>query len=900
MKDSERWLELERCYHMALERPPGERASFIEHACAEDEWLRRELESLLAHEQEDDDFLDRPAMEVAAQELAVDGGETEPASIEPGSVVGPYKILEQIARGGMGVVYRAEQQYPVRRVVALKIIKPGMDTREVVARFESERQALALMDHPAIAKVFDAGSTPQGRPYFVMEYVVGVSITEYCDQHKLTIPQRLNLFVSVCQGVQHAHYKSIVHRDLKPSNILVVEVDGKPVPKIIDFGVAKALSDPLTSSTVTSLTSLGGVIGTPHYMSPEQADSASPDVDTRTDVYSLGVVLYELLVGILPLDFSGTPFNHFADKLRDEDAKRPSTKMRTLSRHRVVSAQNRSANSAALIQLLRGDLDAITLKALEKDRTRRYATPSELAADIERYLRHDPVLARPAGIGYRARKYLRRHRLGVAVGAFTAVLLVSAAITQRIELQQTRRERDRADRVTEFMTGMFNVSDPSEARGNDIRAREILDKASQNIGKGLAKDPQLQAQMMDVMGTVYMELGLYNKAETLLREAVEIRRRVLGSSNADTLRSMTSLGDVLRLESRYPEAEKWLRESVDRRRVLLGAEHRDTLNAISRLANLLDNEGRFPEAEKMNRAARDAAKRVLGTQDAVTIDLSKLLAVDLSYQGRYAEAEKEFREVLAMNRRAYGSEHPRVLAAVTNLGAILQNEHRYAEAEKFYREGLQIERKVLGPEHPATLLTMGNLGQTLAHEGRHLEGVKVLSEVLDAKRRKLGPENRSTLVTAGNLAGTLNQAGKYAEAEQLVRQTLETERRVLGPEHSDTLNTWEVLGDILKAQKRYSEAEKVDRVTFEDRRKVLGVNHRDTAASAYKLGRILALRGKRDEALSTLRFAVEHALSKIYRLELEKTDDLKSLRGDSRLQAILATSRQNASAPKPN
>src|SRR5580700_1486476 len=351
-----------------------------------------------------------------------------PGEAIPGAVIDSYRLLQPIGRGGMGEVWLAEQKEPVRRRVALKLIKAGMDTREVVARFESERQALALMDHPAIAKVFDGGSTLQGRPYFVMEYVTGIPITDYCDKHKLTMRQRLELFVSVCDGVQHAHQKAILHRDLKPSNILVGEVDGKPAPRIIDFGVAKATAQRLTADTM--FTRVGAVVGTPGYMSPEQADSVGADVDTRTDVYSLGVVLYELLVGALPLDFSKTTPDEFARRLRDEDAPRPSTKLRTLGARTTLTAQNRGADPPTLARQLRGDLDAITLKALEKDRARRYATPSDLSSDIGRYLRNEPVLARPASAGYRARKYIRRHRVGVGVAAAAAVLLISVTLVQ--------------------------------------------------------------------------------------------------------------------------------------------------------------------------------------------------------------------------------------------------------------------------------------------------------------------------------------------------------------------------------------------------------------------------------------------------------------------------------------
>ncbi len=652
-----------------------------------------------------------------------------------GAAIGPYHLLELIGTGGMGEVWLAEQKHPIRRRVALKLIKPGMDTREIVARFGSEQQALALMDHPTIAKVFDAGSTPQGRPYFVMEYVPAIPITIYCDKHKLTTRERLELFIQACDGVQHAHQKAIIHRDLKPTNILVTEVDGKPVPKIIDFGVAKAISQRLTAETM--FTSAGAILGTPEYMSPEQADSGGDDIDTRTDVYSLGVVLYELLVGALPLDLRKLSFDEMLRRLREEDTPRPSTKVRTLGEQSVTSAQNRRTEVTTLSRQLRGDLDAITLKALEKERPRRYGSPSELATDIGRYLRNEPVVARPASLGYRARKYIRRHRLAVAVATGLLLLLACFAIVQGMQLRRITRERDRADRITDFMTSMFKVSNPSEARGNKVTAREILDRASNDIDTGLANDPELQAQMMHVMGTVYFQLALYSRAHALLTRAVEIRRDVLGPDNPDTLRSINNLANTFYAEGQYREAEKRHRLVFDSVRRRLGLEHPETIMALSDLAVDLMSDHRYAEAEKLNREVLDIRRRILGPDHRDTTNSMDNLAEVLDGEGRYAEAEKLQRQVVDVQRRVLGPDHPDTLKSVNNLAATLAFMGQYSEAEKLIGDTLPRLRQVLGPDHPDTAMATYNLACLAAHTGQNEKSLALLRQAVD---HGLGPD----------------------------------------------------------------------------------------------------------------------------------------------------------------
>jgi len=767
----------------------------------------------------------------------------------PGNMIGPYCLLALIGEGGMGQVWLAEQKQPVRRQVAIKLIKAGMNTREVVARFESERQALALMDHPAIAKVFDAESTPEGRPYFVMEFVVGVHITDYCDQHKLTTRQRLELFILVCEGVQHAHQKAIIHRDLKPSNILVTEVDGKPMPRIIDFGLAKAVSPGFDAETM--FTQVGAVVGTLGYMSPEQAGLASEDIDTRTDVYSLGVVLYELLVGALPLDFRKLAYDQVLRQLREQDAPRPSTRLRTRGGDSVTTAQNRGVDPPALARQLRGDLDAIALKALEKDRERRYGTPLELAADIERYLRNEPVIAHAPTTGYRARKYMRRHRLGVAVAGMAAVLLVGFAVAQTIQLRRITRERDRADRISAFMTGMFKVSDPSELRGNSITAREILDKAAKEIdtGTGLRNDPELQAKMMFTMAETYYGLGLDSRAQPLLERVVEIQRRVLGPERRETLASMSLLASTVSRQGNVAKAEKMVRETLDIQRRVLGPDP-DTLVSMRRLADALLGELRLPEAEKEYREVLDIQRRTLGPEHPDTLLSERRLATALRAEFRYDEAEKDFREVFDIQRRTLGAEHPDTLHAMKQLADLMIVQGRLAEAEQLNRETLALQRRVLGPDNPDTLGVMGSLAITLMEEGRYVEAEKEYRETLDGMRRVLGPAHGKTLYTLEYLAIDITHEGRYHDAEKLFHEAIETAGK----------------GD---------QPYKVG---------VAWVN--------FSSGAVVA--GRRDDALKYLEQAIDYG----YGPPESITGDpaLKPLHGDPRFDALIARARQNAAA----
>jgi eukaryotic-like serine/threonine-protein kinase len=813
---------------------------------------------------------------------------------DPGAI-GAYQLVRKLGEGGMGQVWLAEQTVPVKRQVALKLIKGGLYDSAVIQRFESERQSLAVMNHPAIAKVFDAGSTADGQPYFVMEYVDGLPVTRYCDHKKLKIRERLELFIKVCEGVQHAHQKAIIHRDLKPSNVLVGEVDGKPMPRIIDFGIAKAISSQVGSEQ-TMLTQLGALVGTPGFMSPEQADPSVLDVDTRADVYSLGVILYVLLTGTLPFDaeqWKKKPLDEVLRQLREEDPPSPSTKLGGDMNTATVTAEQRGTLPHHLMSLLKGDLDWITMKALEKDRARRYGTPAELAADIQRYLENRPVVARPTSAGYRLKKYVQRHRTGVTLAAVSALLLVGFSVAQAVQLRRITRERDRADRISQYMAGMFKVSDPNEAKGNSITAREILDKASEEIKTGLSKDPELQAQLMNTMANVYTNLGVFSRAEALAEQAVATGRRAVGSRNQTTLNSMSLLSFLLTREGRYTDAEKLLRETIEGQRGVFGSKHPATLASMRYLASTLEVEGRYAEADRLQRQALDTARSALGPEHWETLLCMNVMANILDDEGRQAEAEKLYRETAEIQRRTLGSEHPDTLTTMSNLGAVLKEEGHLEEAEKIQRETLAIRTRVLGAESPDTLVVKLNLGNTLDSAGRLVEAEKLYRETLEAQRHALSADNPEALSTLSSLAGNLHEQRHNAEAEELGRQALDARRRVLGPNHPDTLKSMDDLARILSSDGKFEEARKLYGELVDIASKAPGQT--GLAGAWYDFACGAAIAGKQDQALENLRQAVDHGYKDGE--HMSKDEDLKSLRGDLRFEEIVRSATKLGAVP---
>ncbi len=858
MTTGRRWERVKDLLHQAIQLDPARRTHFLDEACSSDVALRAEVESLLVAEADvRSGFLESPP-------LGAGSPHSDDAILKLGQIFAQrFQLIRKLGEGGMGQVWLADQASPVRRQVALKLIKAGMYDEAVVRRFESERQSLAIMDHPAIAKVFDAGTASQGQPYFVMEYVPGLPITEYCDQKKLTIPERLQLLIQACEGVQHAHQKAIIHRDLKPANILVVEVDGNPVPRIIDFGLAKAITPQVEGQSL--YTQLGHFMGTPGYVSPEQADPTVQDIDTRTDVYSLGVVLYVLLAGSHPFETKQRqPFDEWLRRLREEEPSRPSTKVSIDRVTLTATAAARGTEPRQLVSLLRGDLDWITMKALEKDRARRYGAPSELAADILRYLNHEPVAARPASAGYRLRKYARRHRVGVAVAAGLVLLLAAFSILQAVQLRRITRERDRANRerdratrITDFMTNMFKVSDPNQARGNSVTAREILDKASKDVSSGLAKDPEAQSEMMRVMSRTYQGLGLYPRAHELAQTALDARLRLLGPDDPKTLESMAQMATVLIYEGHYPQAEKLERQALAGEHRVLEPGDPLTLETMDHLAVILEHEGHYDQAEKLEREVVDVGSRKLGAENEQILRAMSNLGVALWNQARYEEAEQSYRQLLKVDRRVLGSDDPRTLIAAGNLALALKSEGRFSEAEPLYREVLSVQQRVLGPEHQAPAFTMENLAGLLTQEGHLAEAEKLSRETLAIRTRILGPEHSDTLWSKMNLADELFREGHINEAEKLQREAVRTSIRVLGPENPSTLGYQSGLARTLTKEGRYSAAEELARETYAVQRRTLGPLHDDTVGTLRELGKAMAYRQHYAEAGVLFRDTIE-------------------------------------------
>ncbi len=803
----------------------AQRQAYLDEACAGQPELRRQVDDLLRLYEGAGSFLQKPAAESPATGAPGDIPDSMLSPEASGTSIGPYKLIQLLGEGGMGAVWMAQQTEPVKRLVAVKIIKPGMDSRQVIARFEAERQALALMDHPNIAKVFDAGTTPAGRPYFAMELVKGAQVTRFCDERRLTPRQRLELFVPVCHAVQHAHQKGIIHRDLKPSNVLIALYDGKPVPKVIDFGVAKATGQQLTEKTL--VTGFGAVVGTLEYMSPEQAEINQLDIDTRSDIYSLGVLLYELLAGSPPFtrwELEKAGMWEMLRVIREQEPSKPSTKLSTAEGLPTLAA-NRGTEPAKLTKLVRGELDWIVMKALEKDRNRRYETANGFAMDVQRYLADEPVQAGPPSAGYRLRKFVRRNKRQVlAAGLVLAALLVAIVgttigyVRARQAAQQARLANEESaarlvqiEKINNTLFDIFTEFDIRKVKAGPDPVEYVLAQRLIEAGRKLdAKaihDPRVLANLQNRLGHTLASLGRHQEAIEFLTLARDTRQADLGAEHPDTLVSMNNLAEGYRAAGKLDLALPLLEETLKLRKVKPGADHPSTLNSMNNLAE--------------------------GYRDAGKLDLALPL----------------LEETLKLRKAKLGADHPSTLNSMSNLAEGYRDVGKLDLALPLWEESLKLRKAKLGTDHPDTLMTMSNLARGYRVAGKLDLALPLLEETLKLRQAVLGADHPDTLVSRNNLALGYKAAGKLELALRLYDETLKLMRTKLGPDHPNTLVTMNNLA------KGYRDAEKLDLAlplleeTLKLRQAKRGADHPDTLVSMSNLAEGYQAAGKLDLAL---------------------------------------------------
>jgi tetratricopeptide (TPR) repeat protein len=860
------WARMKEIFLAARKKPQGEREAFLSDACS-DASLRQEVRRLLAAE-------DQPRLE-----SPVAGMLATPALP---AAIGRYRIVRLLGEGGMGAVYEAEQEQP-RRTVALKVIKPGLASRELIRRFEHESQALGRLHHPGIAQIYEAGTADSGfgpQPYFAMELIQGASLLRYAEAHRLSTRERLELVAMICEAVHHAHQRGIIHRDLKPGNILVDEAGQ---PKILDFGVARVTD---ADAQATHQTDVGQLVGTLAYMSPEQVLGDPLELDTRSDVYALGVMLYELLAGRLPYQLGGQ-LPKAVQTIREEDPARLSSISRTY----------------------RGDIETIVAKALEKQKARRYSSAAEMAADIQRYLRDEPIAARRSSTTYHLRKFARRHSSLVIglTGAFvllTAGIVAStwqarrawraeqealrqrdwAAIAQRAAQKERDRavsaegaataerdravaERQRADTesatakaISDFLQNdlLSQASARTQARPDnrpdpDLKVRTALDRAAARIAGRFDRQPLVEAAIRQTIGATYKDLGVYQEAERQFQRALDLRRRSLGAEHPDTLDSMTSLAELYSYEGKYAAAEPLLTRLVNLRRRLNGEEHPSTLTGIWYLADLYRLQGKWAPAERLFLHVLEWQRRVLGEEHHDTRVTMGSLATLYRQQGKYAEAEPFSIKIMEIQRRTHGDEHPDTMVAMNNLAALYAVERKYTEAEALLTQCLDIRRRVAGAQHPETLKSMHNLADLYRREKKYALAEKTFLEALEGKRRVLGEEHPSTLSTVDSLALLYRVEGRYREAEPLQLQSLEAQRRILGEEHPNTVVSLVGLAILYQEEGKYSEAEPLLTKAVETSRRILGMGQNTTRSCMTSLAKLRLTQHRYQEAEPLLR-----------------------------------------------
>ncbi len=855
---------LRRVFDLVAEAQPGERGGILDRECVGRPEMRQRIEAMLAAV-EDDRFLKSPTAH---------GGIARAADLS-GARIGPYALIRLLGEGGFGSVYLAEQAEPIARRVALKVLKPGMDSREILARFDQERQALAMMDHPNIARVLDAGTTAGGQPYVVMDLVEGEPLATFCDTQNMSVGGRLELFVQICGAVQHAHTKGIIHRDLKPSNVLVSVQDGKPVARVIDFGIAKAVAG--SAGQRANLTEQQQFIGTPEYMSPEQA-RGSLDLDTRTDVYSLGVLLYELLTGSTPFttkELRLAGYEEMQRLIREVDPPNPSTRLARSMEQLPSVALRRKTEPQRLRATVRGELDWIVMKAIEKDRQRRYDSPSGLAADIARYLSGEPVVAAPPGAAYRVRKFVRRNRVLVSAGVIAAAGLVLGAAgfawqasvargerdTAKLDRdravraeEETKKRADELEKVSAFQSQMIVQVDPSRAGvllSDDVRAR--LDKALEKAG--VAK-PERDAQVetfVKLWGNVNATDAARSLIDnTILSPAVKAIDEQFKEQPAIDAALCHALADVYDTIGMRDAAMPLAVRALEIRRRVLGDDDPATLNSINNLGYLLQVQGKLKEADPLIREVLERKRRVLGEDHLETIVSVSNMGSQMWYTGDLEQCEKYYREALEKARRTLGEGHNITIRTLQTVAMVLRERRQLTQAEELLRDSMERSKKALGPDHQTTLKAILHLASTVRDAGRLAEAEALLREASERATRTLGTSHPITIEASGNLGANLSDQGKYDQAEPILREVYATSQRELGEDDLNTFLLGMDVANLLAAQRRFAEAEPIARDVLERRRRSIGPANSVTLVTATRLAQILNELGRHGDAEALL------------------------------------------------
>lgn len=939
----------------ALDLAPSSREEFIQRACKGDSILLDEVRRVIA--------AGAPSTTHAATIVdglpanTLDGPRSTPVSAlhqslysgsreGPGSHIGPYLLIEALGEGGFGTVFLAEQERPVKRRVALKVIKLGMDTQQVVARFEQERQALAVMDHPCIARVYDAGATDAGRPYFVMELVSGDSIVSYCDQHNITIEQRLQLFIELCQAIQHAHTKGIIHRDIKPSNVLVSLQDGKPHIKVIDFGIAKAVNTEAADRTL--ITNQRQLVGTPHYMSPEQSLGLL-DIDTRTDVYSLGVLLYELLVGVTPFsdkDLRSATYDQIQRIIREVDPPRPSTRLASAHTSANAIAASRQTQIPRLSAQLRGELDWIVMKSLDKERERRYESPSALAADIARFLAGNAVLAAPPSRVYQLRKFVKRHSFGVIAGAaVAAALLIGAAgfawqaSVARDQLKRalaaetlTKERAELLEKVAAFQASMLSDIDTSLAGERmiaDINKRfadavetkdpaiaaaaraelnkslelisatdtattliddTILTPAVAAVDKQFGDQPLIAAKLKIALTTLYQSLGLHAKALPLAQSAVNIRQELLGNDHIETLDALDELANNYLAIGELNKSEEILTQIYHTRSRVQGEDHPKTLIAMSNLGNSYRTQNKLSDAETVLTDVLERNMRVVGPEERQTLVAKNILGFVYISQGKINKTLPLWKECYEIGMRKFGPTDKDTIVWTNNYAGVLQAQGKYTEAEPLFREIVETSRKLKGETHTQTIQITNMLCTNLARQSRFAEAAEIYSESCKKATAALGPLHPTTLKAKTGYGDLLSIMARHSEAEPLLREALAAYTDKLGPSHPDTTSVATSLAQLLFNTQRTDEAISLQKEILAARTEKFGPDHPDTLIVKNNLSNSYMSKKMMDEAEALLKEVIEA------RIRVSGPENFETLIAQSNMSRLLNTREKYAEA----